>query len=77
MSARTKQFIVWIRRVLLGLRVIQLLAAAGVLVLMILITEVHSETSWLLRVLVRNLVAPWASAKSPEVTNTTSLEAPI
>ncbi|MBE3048283.1 hypothetical protein IMZ48_38425 [Candidatus Bathyarchaeota archaeon] len=75
MSARTKQFIVWVRRVLLGLRVIQLLAAAGVLVLMILITEVHSETSWLLRVLVRNLVAPQDPAKSPEAK--TSLEAHI
>lgn len=52
MSARAKQWIVWIRWALLGLRVLQLVAALGVLVLMILITDVHEQTSWLLRILV-------------------------
>lgn len=52
MSARTKQWIVWIRWALLGFRVLQLVAALGVLALLILITNVHSQTSWLLRILV-------------------------
>lgn len=53
MSDRTKQWIVGIRWVQLGLRVLQLIAALGVLALMILMTDVSEQTSWLLRVLVR------------------------
>ena len=53
MSDRTKQWIVGIRWVQLGLRVLQLIAALGVLALMILMTDVSEQVSWLLRILVR------------------------
>lgn len=53
MSDRTKQWIVGVRWVQLGLRVLQLIAALGVLALMILITDVSERVSWLLRILVR------------------------
>ncbi|SPO02617.1 uncharacterized protein DNG_05290 [Cephalotrichum gorgonifer] len=51
MSRGTKKWIVWVRRIQLGLRVLQFNAAAGVLLLMILITGVDGQTSWALRVL--------------------------
>lgn len=53
MSDRTKQWIVGARWAQLGLRVLQLVAALGVLALMILMTDVSERTSWLLRILVR------------------------
>ena len=52
MSRRTKQWIVWIRWFQLGLRVLQLNGALGLLILTILITNVNEVTSWVLRITV-------------------------
>ncbi|KAI1323006.1 hypothetical protein F5Y16DRAFT_384901 [Xylariaceae sp. FL0255] len=50
MSDRTKWWIRWTRYIQLGLRVLELIAAAGLLTLMILISGVASLTAWVLRV---------------------------
>lgn len=48
----TKWWIRWMRKVQLGLRVLELIAAVGLLVLMILISNVEALTGWVLRVTV-------------------------
>ena len=55
MGPTTKQFIVWMRKVQLGLRVLELVGGIGLLGLMILITKVDSLTSWVLRITVSRL----------------------
>ncbi|KAF4971830.1 hypothetical protein FSARC_1433 [Fusarium sarcochroum] len=50
MSPRTKSFIKWLRRVQGGLRVLQLVAALGLLTLMILITKVPDLEGWVMRI---------------------------
>ncbi|KAH8681414.1 hypothetical protein BX600DRAFT_446499 [Xylariales sp. PMI_506] len=50
MSSTTKGFIKWMWRIQLGLRCLELVANVGLLVLMILITNVDSLTAWVLRV---------------------------
>ncbi|KAF5008172.1 hypothetical protein FDECE_5541 [Fusarium decemcellulare] len=50
MSPRTKSFIKWLRRVQVALRVVQLIAAAGLLTLMILITKVDPLEGWVMRI---------------------------
>ncbi len=53
MSRWTKRWIVWMRAVQLGLRVLQLGGAVGILVLMILITNVDPMAAWVMRITVR------------------------
>lgn len=52
MSPRTKQAIKWLRRIQVGLRVLELNGAIGLLVLMILFTKVDAITGWVLRIAV-------------------------
>ena len=52
LGRRTKTCIKWLRRLQLALRVLQLCGAAGILTLMILITEVNPATAWVLRIMV-------------------------
>ncbi|OAQ86554.1 hypothetical protein VFPFJ_00624 [Purpureocillium lilacinum] len=51
LGRRTKTCIKWLRRLQLALRVLQLCGAAGILTLMILITEVNPATAWVLRIM--------------------------
>lgn len=51
-NPRTKSWIKWLRIVQLLLRVLQFIGAAGILVLMILITKVDSVTGWIMRIAV-------------------------
>ena len=55
MGYKTKSWIKWSRIVQLGLRILELIAAVGLLVLMILITNVEALTGWVLRITVRSL----------------------
>ncbi|UNI22093.1 hypothetical protein JDV02_008015 [Purpureocillium takamizusanense] len=50
LGRRTKKCIKWLRRLQLVLRVLQLCGAAGILILMILITNVNPATAWVLRI---------------------------
>ncbi|KAF4982920.1 hypothetical protein FZEAL_1548 [Fusarium zealandicum] len=50
MSPLTKSFIKWLRWVQIGLRLLQLVAAAGLLTLMILITKVDALEGWVMRI---------------------------
>ncbi|UPL01894.1 hypothetical protein LCI18_012828 [Fusarium solani-melongenae] len=50
MSPLTKSFIKWLRRLQCALRVLQLIAAAGILTLMILITKTDALQGWVLRI---------------------------
>lgn len=50
MSDTSKFWIRWTRYVQIGLRALELVAAAGLLTLMILISEVPSLTAWILRI---------------------------
>ncbi|KAM0438882.1 hypothetical protein ACHAPT_001643 [Fusarium lateritium] len=50
MSPLTKSFIKWLRRLQVALRVLQLIAAAGLLTLMILITKTDALQGWVLRI---------------------------
>lgn len=52
MSPLTKSFIKWLRRLQCALRVLQLIAAAGILTLMILITKTDALQGWVLRITV-------------------------
>ncbi len=52
MGRRTKSFIVGLRRVQLGLRVLELVGALGILVMMILISHVDPVTAWVTRLTV-------------------------
>lgn len=58
LGPRTKWWITSLRRVQLGLRVLQLLAAVGVLFLFIVVTKVASLPSWVLRITVRSHCPP-------------------
>lgn len=53
---RTKWWIKWLRILQLGFRVLQLIAAAGILFLMIIIDDVSLLTAWVLRITVRPTV---------------------
>lgn len=48
----TKTWIRWMRGVQLGLRVLELVAAVGLLVLMVLISNVEPLTGWVVRITV-------------------------
>ncbi|KAI0132349.1 hypothetical protein BJ170DRAFT_592311 [Xylariales sp. AK1849] len=50
MSSTTKGWIKWTRRVQLGLRCLELVGALGLLVLMILISNVDALTAWIMRI---------------------------
>ncbi|KAF2996938.1 hypothetical protein G7054_g14500 [Neopestalotiopsis clavispora] len=50
MSNATKSGIVWLRRVQLGLRSLELIGALGLLALMILIANVDALTAWVMRI---------------------------
>ncbi|KAF5025176.1 hypothetical protein F66182_2752 [Fusarium sp. NRRL 66182] len=50
MSPRSKSFIKWLRRLQSALRVLQLVAALGLLTLMILITKVPALEGWVMRI---------------------------
>ena len=52
MSRSTKNWVVRMRVVQLVMRVLQLIAALGVLVLMILLKDVEALTQWVMRVTV-------------------------
>lgn len=52
MSNATKSGIVWLRRVQLGLRSLELIGALGLLALMILIANVDALTAWVMRIAV-------------------------
>ncbi len=52
MSPRTAGAIKWIRRLQLLLRILQLNAAIGLLVLLILITDVDALQGWVMRITV-------------------------
>ncbi|KUI54855.1 hypothetical protein VP1G_02248 [Cytospora mali] len=49
-GAKTKWWIKWIRVVQLGLRVLELIAAAGILFLFIIIDDVSALTAWVVRI---------------------------
>ncbi|PNP41297.1 hypothetical protein TGAMA5MH_07170 [Trichoderma gamsii] len=51
LDRRTKVYITWLRRVQLALRMLQLIAGIGVLVLFSLFTGVDQTTSWAMRIL--------------------------
>lgn len=50
MSPRTKSAIKWIRRVQLALRVVQLNAAIGILVIMVLLDKINTVKGWVMRI---------------------------
>lgn len=50
MSPRTKSAIKWIRRIQLGIRVLQLNAAAGILVLFVLLDNIDTVKGWVMRI---------------------------
>lgn len=52
MSNRTKKAIKWLRYLQQGLRLLELVSAAGILALMILITKVDDITGWVMRITV-------------------------
>jgi hypothetical protein len=52
LDRRTKVYITWLRRIQLALRMLQLIAGIGVLVLFSLFTGVDNTTSWAMRILV-------------------------
>lgn len=58
MSNATKTWIVWLRRVQLGLRCLELIGALGLLVLMILISNIDALTAWVMRIVVRLVAIP-------------------
>ncbi|KAK6063325.1 hypothetical protein SCUP234_11838 [Seiridium cupressi] len=49
-SNATKSWIVWMRRVQIGLRCLELIGAVGLLALMILISNVDALTAWVMRI---------------------------
>ncbi|KAL7944521.1 hypothetical protein V8C42DRAFT_74924 [Trichoderma barbatum] len=51
LDLRTKFYITWLRRLQLGLRLLQLIAAVGVLVLFSLFKNVDDTTAWAMRIL--------------------------
>ncbi|KAL7929100.1 hypothetical protein V8C35DRAFT_201313 [Trichoderma chlorosporum] len=51
LDLRIKAYITWLRRAQLGLRLLQLIAAIGVLVLFSLFTNVDNTTAWAMRIL--------------------------
>lgn len=55
MSPRTKKCIKWLRRIQLGLRLLELNGGIGILVLMILLTKVEPVVGWILRIAVRRI----------------------
>lgn len=57
MSYGTRSWIKWMRKVQLGLRALELVAAAGLLVLMILVNNVDPLTGWVLRITVGHPVS--------------------
>lgn len=61
MSPRSKSFIKWLRHGQLGLRVLQLVAALGLLALMLLIDKVPTLEGWVMRITVRpfHLIVAW------------------
>lgn len=58
MSPRAKSWIKWLRRLQLGLRLLQLLAALGLLALMILINKIEALEGWIMRITVRYASIP-------------------
>jgi hypothetical protein len=52
MGPRTKSWIKWMRRFQLLVRILQLNSAIGLLVLMILITDVEALAGWIMRITV-------------------------
>lgn len=52
MGPRTKSCVKWLRRVQLGLRLIQLNGAIGILTLMVLLTKVDASKGWVMRIAV-------------------------
>lgn len=52
LDRRTKVYITWLRRFQLALRILQLIAGIGVLVLFSLFTGVDNTISWAMRILV-------------------------
>lgn len=50
MSDRSKRAIRWVRRIQLGLRVLQAIGALGILALMIILTNVAPLTAWVMRI---------------------------
>jgi hypothetical protein len=52
MSNTTKWFIRWTRYFQIGFRALELLGAVGLLVLMIIITNVDPVTAWIMRIAV-------------------------
>lgn len=63
MSRRTKNWVVRMRVVQLVLRILQLVAAIGVLVLMILLKDVELLTTWVMRITVQLSRGPTAGNK--------------
>ncbi|UKZ73461.1 hypothetical protein TrVFT333_001108 [Trichoderma virens FT-333] len=51
LSASIKAYVTWLRRIQLGLRLLQLIAAIGVLVLFSLFKNVDDTTAWAMRIL--------------------------
>lgn len=58
MSPRSKSWIKWLRRLQLTLRLLQLVAAFGILTLMILITKTDALEGWIMRITVRHVSTP-------------------
>jgi hypothetical protein len=49
MASRTKSAVIWLRRLQLALRVLQLNGAVGILVLMILLDKIEDVAAWVMR----------------------------
>lgn len=68
MSSRTKKAIYWLRKLLLGLRALQLNGAIGILVLMILLDKIETVSAWVMRITVchaftNHMATKWRSWK--------------